>query len=65
MRSMPMPAVMRRTVKLAAGPLPWLSRITTPWKAWMRSRSPSRMRKLTRTVSPAEKRGMRGLVSGW
>lgn len=58
------PLATRRTVKLAEGPLPFMRRITTPWKAWTRSRSPSRMRKFTFTVSPGPKSGILGLLSG-
>ena len=32
MRSMPMPLEIRRTVKLAAGPVPFCRRMTTPLK---------------------------------
>ena len=58
----------RRTVKLAAGPLPFCNRITTPWKTWIRSRSPSLIRKFTLTVSPALNLGILGLAgffSNW
>src|SRR3990172_6472060 len=58
-RSRPTPWETRRTVKVEAGP-PCRTRITTPWKVCVRSRSPSTTLALTRTVSPGLKSEMLG-----
>ena len=62
-RSIPISPDILRTVKFEAGPLPFCRRITTPWNACTRSRSPSRMRKFTLTVSPGPKGLILGLAS--
>ena len=59
-RSIPMPWLTRLTVNVVPGPPPRFL-ITSPWKAWTRSRSPSRTRKLTFTVSPGTNIGTLGL----